>query len=195
MFKNYSRSLTLVSAGAAVLLVLGVSPLGCSKKEKEAGAPAPASTQAGQPAQPQAASTPVPREIFSGREAKVVKVIQANTLQILQGKKKFDVKLYGVVLRTDKPAINAKAKKFVSDLLLGKQVLVDLKKRDRSGRLIAMVSLPPGPNANHELVREGYASWDQKTARDQYSLELEEQAKAARKGIWAEPVKKSRRKG
>ncbi|HLG20686.1 MAG TPA: thermonuclease family protein [Bdellovibrionota bacterium] len=166
--------------------------LGCSRTEKTPGGQGAAETPAAVSAEgvPEKGTTTSPQEIFTGESAKVLKVVQADTLKISMGKKKYDVKLYGVVLPGKKPAVMAKAKKFAADLVLGKEVLVDAKGKDRKGRIFAMVSLPPGPNLNHELVREGYAQWNQKHAKDIYAKDLQDQAKMAKKGMWAEPKKK-----
>jgi endonuclease YncB( thermonuclease family) len=183
--------------GAALSLVLGLLAFGCSRREKEPEAPTTPETSAsetGTKDQPNSAP-PSALETFTGETAKVLKVTDADTLTIKMGKKTFDVKLYGVVVPEKNPVLREKAKKFAARLVGGKEVLVDAKRKENSGRIIAMVSLPPGPNLNHELVREGYAWWDQKSARDIYAKDLQDQAKMAKKGLWAGPTKASKKKG
>ncbi len=48
--------------------------------------------------------------------------------------------------------------------------------------------LPDGKNLNHEIVKAGFAWWFRKYApKDKVLEELEPQARAARRGLWADP--------
>ena len=60
--------------------------------------------------------------------------------------------------------------------------------RDQYGRLVADVILPDGRNLNRELVRAGLAWWYRRYAPHDAELEaLEAEARAARRGLWADP--------
>ena len=58
----------------------------------------------------------------------------------------------------------------------------------RDYRLVADVILPDGRNLNRELVRAGLAWWYRRYAPHDAELEaLEAEARAARRGLWADP--------
>ena len=58
---------------------------------------------------------------------------------------------------------------------------------DRQGRMTAEVLLPDGRQIAHELVKEGLAWVRPGGSGDQGLKDMEELARAARKGLWAEP--------
>ena len=61
--------------------------------------------------------------------------------------------------------------------------------KEPSGCTFAKILLPDGTTVNHTLVKEGWCWWYQKHAPDDMTLEgvEEEEAKGARKGLWADP--------
>ena len=60
--------------------------------------------------------------------------------------------------------------------------------RDRYGRTVGEVLLPDGRSLNRELVRAGLAWWYRRYAPDDQTLEqLEREARAAQRGLWADP--------
>ena len=85
-------------------------------------------------------------------------------------------------------AFGNRAKQFVSALAFGKEVKVEVKDHDRYGRTVADVILPDGRNLNHEIVKAGFAWWYRKYAPKDTELEaLESEARAAKRGLWADP--------
>ena len=59
---------------------------------------------------------------------------------------------------------------------------------DRYKRTVAEIILPDGRNLNQELVRAGLAWWYQQYARRELILrDLEQEARAARRGLWKDP--------
>ena len=65
-------------------------------------------------------------------------------------------------------------------------VTVEVRDRDRYGRTVGEVVLPDGRSLNLELVKAGYAWWYRKYSHDQAIGELEEAARRARRGLWAD---------
>jgi micrococcal nuclease len=60
--------------------------------------------------------------------------------------------------------------------------------RDEYKRTVAEVFLPDGTNANHVLVQNGYCWWYREYAPNDIALkQLEEAAKASKKGLWTDP--------
>src|SRR5262249_3053400 len=85
-------------------------------------------------------------------------------------------------------AYGTRAKQFTSDLTFGKVVRVEPTDRDQYGRIVADMILPDGRNLNLELVRAGLAWWYRRYApRDGVLEQLEVEARAGRRGLWADP--------
>ncbi len=204
MTTNLFGSKRVSSVAATLLISLGMLAVasGCSKKEENTAAP-PSLTPVATPENvtpaapagtPQVvatiAPTPTPPEILSG---KVTRVIRADTLTIQEGTKKVEVKLYGIDLPSKKPAILKKAKLYITKLVLKKEVSVEVREKSDS-RIIGTVTLASGTNLSHELLKRGYASLDPNTESDETSTQLQDQAKTAKKGLWAAPAKKKHRR-
>jgi endonuclease YncB( thermonuclease family) len=59
---------------------------------------------------------------------------------------------------------------------------------DKYTRTIADVLLPDGTNVNHTLVKDGWCWWYRKYPPGDRVLEgFEDEAREARKGLWADP--------
>jgi hypothetical protein len=75
-----------------------------------------------------------------------------------------------------------------SELVFGKEVMLQRFRKDKCGRTIADVLLPDGTNVNHSLVEQGWCWWYRKYAPADTVLEgLETEAREARTGLWADP--------
>ena len=59
--------------------------------------------------------------------------------------------------------------------------------RDRYGRTVGVVLLRDGRSLSHELVRAGLAWMYRRYTNDQSLSDLEEEARVARRGLWADP--------
>ncbi len=58
--------------------------------------------------------------------------------------------------------------------------------QDRYGRTVGVVLLPDGRSLNRELVRAGFAWMYRRYANDQSLNDLEEEARVAGRGLWAD---------
>lgn len=58
---------------------------------------------------------------------------------------------------------------------------------DKYGRTVADVILPDGRVLNRELVSAGLAWWYRRYSQDKSLRQLEEQARSAKRGLWADP--------
>ena len=74
----------------------------------------------------------------------------------------------------------------LSDLAFGKQARVVVQDTDRYGRTVGRVYVG-GTDVNAEMVKQGAAWVYRKYAQDQALYRLEEQAKAAKRGLWGLP--------
>ena len=79
-----------------------------------------------------------------------------------------------------------RAKQALSDLAFGKQARVIEQDRDRYGRTVGRVYVG-NLDVNAEMIRQGAAWVYRQYAKDPSLYRLEEQAKAAKRGLWALP--------
>ena len=129
------------------------------------------------------AAEPIPE--FNG---KVVAIADGDTVTVLDGTTQVRVRLRGVDCPEKRQAFGTRAKQFTSDLVFGKEVTVKPKERDRYGRVVAEIVLPDGRILNQELVRAGLAWWYRRYEPNDETLRaLEKEARAARRGLWADP--------
>lgn len=121
-----------------------------------------------------------------GVQGKVVGIKDGDTFEILIDGKAEVVRLAHIDCPERGQPFGKAAKQFASDLCFGKDVIVKEEgKRDRYGRMIAVVKLQKGPVVNKELVRAGLAWHFTRYSSDGSYTRLEQQARAARAGLWA----------
>lgn len=122
-----------------------------------------------------------------GFEGKVVRVLDGDTIEVLQEKRTVRVRLNGIDCPEKTQAFGTKAKEYTSELCFGKNVSVDELGQDRYGRMIGEVKLADGKDLNQELVRAGLAWWFRKYAgKDKVLQELEEVARKEKRGLWSQ---------
>ena len=125
-------------------------------------------------------------EQFTG---KVVGISDGDTISVLRKGKAVEIHLYGVACPPRGHAFGAQARQFTRDVALQQvvAVLVD-SSTSRSRRLIAGVQLPDGRDLSQALVQAGYAWHDSRYApADRRLAHLEAEARAAKRGLWAQP--------
>jgi endonuclease YncB( thermonuclease family) len=79
-----------------------------------------------------------------------------------------------------------RAREFLSGLVLGRKVHVQPVTVDTYERLVAHVRTEDGRDLSEELLRAGLAWWYRRYSRNGHYQELERQARAERRGLWAE---------
>ena len=79
-----------------------------------------------------------------------------------------------------------RAKQTLSDLAYNKQARVVVQDTDKYGRTVGRVYVG-GVDVNAEMVKQGAAWVYRQFAKDQSLFRLEEQARAAKRGLWALP--------
>jgi micrococcal nuclease len=123
-------------------------------------------------------------ETFAGR---VVGVIDGDTIRVAHDLKSVMVRLYGVDCPEIKQAGGKAARALVRRLAFGRVLLIESKGKDRYKRIIGRVYLLSGNTLSRELVKAGKCWWYRKYAPDdQYLEELEAEAKADKRGVWAD---------
>lgn len=120
---------------------------------------------------------------------KVVGLFDGDTIEVLHNQRPERIRLNGIDCPEKSQAYGNNAKHATSEMVVGKEVLLQTHGRDRSGRTFADVRLPEGTHVNHTLVKNGWCWWYRKYAQGDTVLErLEKDAREAKKGLWVEPA-------
>lgn len=118
---------------------------------------------------------------------KVIAVSDGDTLTILTAEKQqVKVRLGEIDTPESGQPYGARAKQALSDLVFGKVVRLVVQDTDRYGRTVGRVFVG-ATDVNAELVKQGVAWVYRQYAKDQSLYRLEEQAKLAKRGLWALP--------
>jgi endonuclease YncB( thermonuclease family) len=72
-------------------------------------------------------------------------------------------------------------------MVFGKNVAIKGRGRDRYGRTLGDVILSDGRNLNHEILKAGYGWWFRQYSKDASLGDLEDEARLAMCGLWADP--------
>ena len=119
----------------------------------------------------------------------VVRILDGDTLEVLHDQHPERIRLSGIDCPEKGQAYGQKAKHAAADLAFGKDVTVQTSGHDKYKRTIGEVILPGGMNLNQELVKQGWCWWYRKYAPGNTVLEeLEQNAREAGKGLWADPL-------
>ena len=125
-----------------------------------------------------------------------------DTLTLLDSeRKRYKIRLGGIDAPEDGQPFGQRSKENLSDMVFGKDVRVEWKKRDKYKRIVGKVwvqpeSCPTCPmtlDAGHAQITVGLAWWYRKYAREQSPADRgayefsEQEARAKRVGLWSEP--------
>jgi endonuclease YncB( thermonuclease family) len=128
-------------------------------------------------------------ETIRGR---VVGVTDGDTLAVLDGSdQQFKIRLSGIDAPEKRQPFGNRAKESLSEMVFGKQVVVESSKEDRYRRKVGKV-LHDGTDVNLEQIKRGmawhyiaYAKEQAPADREAYAS-AEAEAKAQRRGLWRE---------
>lgn len=123
--------------------------------------------------------------IFETFQAKVVAVKDGDSIVVLRNGKEIQVRLNGVDAPERDQAFGTRARKFTLASCYNSVVTVREVGLDKYGRTLAEVTLPDGRSFNQEIVRSGYAWWFRRYSDDEVLERLEEEARKAKRGLWA----------
>lgn len=132
-------------------------------------------------------------QILTGR---VVGVTDGDTITVLDDQRvQHKIRLAGIDAPEKSQAFGQRSKTFLSSLVFSKPVVVETQKTDRYGRTVGKV-LVGDRDANLALVVAGLA-WHYKKYETEQSASdrmiyasAEQDARAARQGLWADPSAK-----
>jgi endonuclease YncB( thermonuclease family) len=130
---------------------------------------------------------------LSGR---VVGVQDGDTITVLDtNNRQHKIRLAEIDAPEKRQAFGERSKQALSDLVNGKEVIVEVQDTDRYGRTVGRVKYFPCPDfakcapedANAHQVLQGMAWAYRQYLKDQTLLEFEEDARTNRRGLWADP--------
>jgi endonuclease YncB( thermonuclease family) len=117
--------------------------------------------------------------------AKVIVVIDGDTVLILRGNKQIKVRLAGIDAPEKAQAFGENSKQSLTELVLNKQVRVDSQAMDSYGRMVAQIKVDE-LNVNYEQVQRGMAWAYSRFNRSKTLLVLQNGAREAKRGLWAQ---------
>lgn len=121
---------------------------------------------------------------YTGR---VVGVSDGDTLTLLTAEKQqVKVRLGEIDTPERKQPYGTRAQQALSDLTYNKQARVVVQDTDRYGRTVGRVFVG-ATDVNAEMVKQGAAWVYRQYLKDQSLLTIEQQAKAAKRGLWGLP--------
>ena len=162
--------------GLAWLIVLTLVFAGsCSKPSQRNSAVAP--------------STNPISQVFMGR---VVRIADGDTITVLDGSNaQHRIRLQGIDAPESHQAFGTQSKKNLSDMIFDREVTIEYEKTDQYGRIVGKILLD-GKDINLEQVKAGMA-WhykeyqrEQSPADREIYARAEDEARNARKGLWAD---------
>lgn len=124
---------------------------------------------------------------------KVIGVMDGDTIEVLDATKtSHRIRLEGIDAPEKAQPFGNRSKQHLSDLVFGKQVVVQFNKTDKYGRTVGKV-LANGKDANLEQVRAGFA-WHYKEYQKEQSAsdrvayaDAETSARTGKMGLWLDP--------
>lgn len=117
----------------------------------------------------------------------IVGVSDGDTLTcLMSGNRQVKVRLHQIDAPEKGQDFGNAARQKLSSLVFNKVVKLKTQGTDRYGRTIAEVFIN-GQNINKEMVKTGYAWAYREYVKDNQYIVLENEAKAAYKGLWSQP--------
>ncbi len=136
----------------------------------------------------------VPTASPASLDGRVVGVHDGDTITVLGTNKiQHKIRLAGIDAPESKQAFGSRSKQNLSKWVYKRQVIVEGDKRDRYRRTVGVV-LVDGHDVNLEQVRSGMAWWYRQYAKEQTPADrqlyetAENEARAAKRGLWAGPA-------
>lgn len=118
-------------------------------------------------------------------EVKVVKISDGDTfVGINRDNLQIKFRIWGIDAPEKKQAYGTKSKEFLSSLIFGKTIIVDVQKQDGWGRYLAYVYTPDGKDVSFEMINNGYAwHYIKYDSSSTYKI-AEANARKSKVGLW-----------
>ncbi|HHZ0918187.1 TPA: thermonuclease family protein [Salmonella enterica] len=119
-------------------------------------------------------------------QGKVIRVLDGDTIEVLQEKKPVRVRLLNIDAPEKKQAYGSWSTNQLKDLVAGQPVTVTYTQKDRYGRVLGRVVTTNGTEANRYMVQSG-AAWVYERYNTDNSLPaLQRVAQEQKHGLWGE---------
>ena len=119
--------------------------------------------------------------------AKVIGVLDGDTIEVLKDKAPVRIRLYGIDCPEHDQDFGNRARQFTSNKVFGKTVEVVPVDEDRYKRQVAKIYIE-GKYLNQMIVAEGLAWWYKRYApKDEDLRKAENDARASKIGLWSHP--------
>ena len=130
---------------------------------------------------------PVPADAadFSGS---VISVLDGDTIEVLHNQHPERIRLSGIDCPEKGQAYSKRGQQFTATIAYCKEVTIQVLRKDRHGRTAGDVVLRDGINVSRELVKAGLASWYRQYSKDASLGVLDEDARQAKRGLWADRI-------
>ena len=128
----------------------------------------------------------LPADVYADFSGRVLAVADGDTLTVVHNEAETRVRLNGIDAPEQNQPFGESSRAFTTALVLGKTVTIHEHAEDNYGRTIGDVILPDGRTLNQELLRAGMAWWYHEHSTDRALGRLEIEARAAKKGLWAD---------
>nr|WP_315425959.1 thermonuclease family protein [uncultured Pseudomonas sp.] len=116
----------------------------------------------------------------------VIAILDGDTIDVLIDRQPVRVRLAQIDAPEKRQAFGTRSRQALSALVFRQSVTIADAGRDRYGRVLGTVYVS-GVNVNAELVRQGMAWVYRQYATDRSLFALEDEARAGRRGLWADP--------
>lgn len=122
-------------------------------------------------------------EVIQGR---VVAITDGDTVTILMNNKQYKIRLAEIDTPERAQPYGSKSKEILSELVFGKDVTANIQDRDRYGRYVARI-YQGELDVSREMVKVGAAWVYRQYLTDKSLMDVEQEAKVAKRGLWALP--------
>jgi endonuclease YncB( thermonuclease family) len=129
-------------------------------------------------------SLPNAAEILEGR---VIGVHDGDTVTLLmEGNQQVKIRLAQIDAPESDQAFGQRSKQSLSDMVFNKNIRVEKETIDKYGRTVGTIFVD-GLDANREQIKRGMAWAYRKYLHDQSLLQVEDEARRAKVGLWSDP--------
>lgn len=126
----------------------------------------------------------VARADFTGP---VIAILDGDTIDVLVDRQPVRVRFAQIDAPEKRQAFGTRSRQALSELVFRQSVTVHDMGRDRYGRVLGTVYLSQ-LNVNAEMIRQGMAWVYKQYAVERSLFKLEEEARAAHRGLWVDPA-------
>ncbi|WP_248724031.1 thermonuclease family protein [Seonamhaeicola sp. ML3] len=121
-------------------------------------------------------------------EGKTVAITDGDTFKLLtQDSTLVRVRVANIDCPERKQPFYQKAKQFTSQEIFDKRVKLEVIKKDRYGRLVALVKYDDSLDLSQELLKNGFAWHYLKYSKDSVLQDLHDEARKNKVGLWQDP--------